>query len=110
MSTETLQLRQLLERLVDGEIRFVLVGGLAVNAWGYVRGTRDVDIVPDPSSENLTRLTKVLEDLAGKVQVGDRQLDSGAITTFVRTGDRTLVATELGAVDILQGLPQVPGS
>jgi predicted nucleotidyltransferase len=26
----------------------------------------------------------------------------------LRTGDRTLVRTELGQVDVLQGLPQVP--
>jgi hypothetical protein len=43
-----LRLRELLEQLAKAEIRFVLVGGLAVNAWGYVRATRDVDLVPDP--------------------------------------------------------------
>jgi predicted nucleotidyltransferase len=35
-------------------------------------------------------------------------LDADAISTFLRTGDRTLVATNLGQVDVLQGLPQVP--
>jgi hypothetical protein len=40
-------LRELLERLVRAEIRFVLVGGLVVNAWGYMRGTQDVDVVPE---------------------------------------------------------------
>jgi hypothetical protein len=38
---------ELLRRLTAGEVRFVLVGGLAVNAWGVVRGTKHVDIVPD---------------------------------------------------------------
>jgi hypothetical protein len=33
-----------------------LVGGLAVNAWGYLRTTRDVDVVPDRSKENLEQL------------------------------------------------------
>lgn len=108
MSGQPSQLRELLERLATAEVRFVLVGGLAVNAWGYVRGTRDVDIVPEPSSENLARLEGVLRELGGRVEVGDRRLDASAITTFLGTGDRTLVATELGAVDVLQGLPQVP--
>jgi hypothetical protein len=36
-------------------------------------------------------------------------LAADAIGTFLRTGDRTLVRTELGEVDVLQGLPQVPG-
>jgi predicted nucleotidyltransferase len=101
-------LRELLSRLVEADVRFVLVGGLAVNAWGYLRGTRDVDFVPDPSLENLAKLDSLLRELGGKVDVGGRLLDANSISTFLRTGDRTLVATELGQVDVLQGLPQVP--
>jgi predicted nucleotidyltransferase len=67
-----------LERLRAAEVDFVLVGGLAVNAWGYLRATRDVDLVPDPAPENLARL------------------------------DSLLVELDLGRVDVLQGLPQVP--
>jgi len=88
--TESLRLRELLARLIEAEVRFILVGGLAVNAWGYLRATRDVDFVPDPDAGNLARLDALLRELGGKVDVG------------------TLVATELGQVDILQGLPQVP--
>ena len=106
--SEPLQLRQLLERLTEADIRFVLVGGLAVNAWGYLRATRDVDVVPDPSLENLTRLDALLKGLGGKVDVGGRLLDSSAISTFLKTGDRTYVVTDLGRIDVLQGLPQIP--
>jgi predicted nucleotidyltransferase len=105
---EPLRLRQLLEQLVAAEIGFVLVGGLAVNAWGYIRATRDVDIVPNPSPENLERLHILLSGLGGRVDVDGRLLDSNAISPFLKTGDRTLVVTDLGRVDILQGLPQIP--
>jgi predicted nucleotidyltransferase len=98
-----------LERLRDAEVDFVLVGGLAVNAWGYLRATRDIDLVPDPSSENLARLDALLVALGGRVEVGERLLEAAAIKTFLRTGDRTLVLTDLGRIDVLQGLPQVPG-
>lgn len=108
MSTTPLGLRELLRRLVDADVHFVLVGGLAVNAWGYVRGTRDVDVVPDPARENLAKLDALLRGLGGRVEVGERLLDANSISTFLRTGDRTLVSTELGHVDVLQGLPQVP--
>ncbi len=108
MTAEPLRLRRLLERLVEAEISFVLVGGLAVNAWGYLRATRDVDLVPDPATENLERLDVLLRDLGGKVEVGDRLLEGSAIRTFLQTGDRTLVLTELGRIDVLQGLPQIP--
>ncbi len=101
-------MRELLARLIEAEVRFVLVGGLAVNAWGYLRATRDVDFVPDPNPENLARLNALLNDLGGRVDVGGKLLDGNAIFTFLRTGDRTLVATDLGQVDVLQGLPQVP--
>jgi predicted nucleotidyltransferase len=108
MTAEPLRLRRLLERLSQAEVSFILVGGLAVNAWGYLRATRDVDLVPDPTPRNLERLDTVLRDLGGRVEVGGRLLEGSAITTFLRTGDRTLVLTELGRVDVLQGLPQIP--
>ncbi|HET8566899.1 MAG TPA: nucleotidyltransferase [Solirubrobacterales bacterium] len=104
MNEAPLRLRELLERLIEADVHFVLVGGLAVNAWGYLRGTRDVDVVPDPDRGNLERLEELLRDLGGKVDVGGRLLDSGAISTFLRT----FVHTELGQIDVLQGLPQVP--
>jgi predicted nucleotidyltransferase len=91
VTPEPLRLRELLARLLEAEVRFVLVGGLAVNAWGYLRATRDIDLVPEPSAENLGALDEVLRELGGK-----------------GTGDRTLVATDLGQVDVLQGLPQIP--
>lgn len=108
MTPRPVRLRVLLERLRGAEIDFVLVGGLAVNAWGYLRATRDVDLVPDPSPENLTRLDALLVELGGKVEVGGQLLESSAIRTFLRAGDRTLVLTDLGRIDVLQGLPQVP--
>lgn len=99
---------ELLKRLNESDVRYVVIGGLAVGAWGHVRGTDDVDIVPDPSAENLERLTDVLERLDGRVVVGDRVLTPSAIRTFLKVGDKTLVRTDLGEIDVLQGLPQIP--
>lgn len=86
----------------------MLVGGLAVGAWGHVRGTKDIDIVPDPDPENLERLAKLLAESDGRVISGGRALEAPAILTFPRAGDKTLVRTELGDLDVLQGLSQVP--
>lgn len=103
-----LRLRELLERLVGSGVRFVLVGGLAVNAWGHVRGTQDVDLVPDPAPDNLDRLAALLIELEGRVEVADGRLASSAIPLFLAAGDRALVSTPLGPVDVLQGVPPVP--
>lgn len=108
MKSDPPRLRELLARLLEADVKFVLVGGLAVNAWGYLRATRDIDFVPDPAPENLAKLDALLLELGGRVDVGQGKLLAGsAISTFLRTGDRTLVATDLGQVDVLQGLPQV---
>lgn len=106
--SERLGLRELLERLARAEVRFVLIGGLAVNAWGHVRATRDLDLVPDPDVANLDRLADLLESLDGRVQVAEGRLGPSAIRTFLRAGDRTLVDTNSGPVDVLQGMPQIP--
>jgi predicted nucleotidyltransferase len=107
MSSE-LRLRELIDRLVEADVRFVIVGGLAVSAWGHVRGTQDVDLVPDPDPANLERLAQALVELDGRVETREGRLAASAIRTFRSAGDRTLVSTELGQVDVLQGHHQVP--
>lgn len=93
---------------MEAEVRFVIVGGLAVIAWGHERFTRDIDIVPDPNPDNLERLASTLIELGGRVIVGDGFLTGEAIRKFLRAGDITLVTTELGQVDVLQGVPYIP--
>jgi hypothetical protein len=55
------------ERIVSAlnaqDVAYVIVGGLAVAAHGVVRATRDVDLVPEPSAENLDRLAGTLTGL-----------------------------------------------
>ena len=67
--SDALRLGELIERLVSAEVRFIAVGGMAVGAWGHVRATKDLDLVPDPSNENLERLAALLRELDGKVEV-----------------------------------------
>jgi hypothetical protein len=56
-------LHGLLEALDKAGVRFVVIGGVAVGAHGYVRGTEDLDVVPDPDPENLARLAETLATL-----------------------------------------------
>jgi len=99
---------ELLERLAARDVRYVLVGGFAVGAWGYIRATDDIDLVPDPEPENLARLIDLLEEIGGQVKVGDGLLTPESVGLFIRAGDKALIQTQLGMVVVLQGLPQIP--
>ncbi len=100
---------ELLRRLVAADVRFVLVGGLAVNAWGVVRGTKDVDVVPDPEPENLRRLAEVAVDAGGYVQSAEMLAGSvQSIVGLLASGERALISTRLGPLDVVQGLDGVP--
>lgn len=100
---------QLLRRLSEAEVEFVLIGGLAVNAWGVVRGTKDVDIVVAPDLENLKRVAGVAVAVHGHIQTGESFLSTPpSIAAHLASGERVAIETELGLLDVVQGLDGVP--
>ena len=56
----TKDMKDLLALLAREKVRYVMVGGLAVNFYGYVRSTQDIDILIFPSPVNAQRMMKVL--------------------------------------------------
>jgi len=56
-------LSQVIRRLIQGQVEFVLVGGFAAVAHGSSMGTQDVDICCPLTLENLTRLHQALADI-----------------------------------------------
>jgi predicted nucleotidyltransferase len=100
---------RLLGRLSAAGVDFVLVGGLAVNAWGVVRGTKDIDVVPDPDAGNLARLAKVVVASGGRVQSATALAGSAfSIAALLAAGERVNIETTLGSLDVVHGLPGVP--
>jgi hypothetical protein len=49
--------------LNDHSVRYVLIGGFAVILHGYVRATKDIDLLVDPSPENIQRLKAAMSFL-----------------------------------------------
>ena len=49
-------------------MEFLIIGGVAVGFHGYVRATKDVDIVPAPEFENLAKLARVLRELDAQIE------------------------------------------
>ena len=93
--------RRLLPVLVEGGVRFVIVGGLAANAHGSARVTTDLDIVYDRRADNLTKLAAALAPyhpyLRGAPPGLPFQLDADTL----RRGLNFTLTTDLGPVDLL---------
>ncbi len=50
------------------QVRFVLIGGLAAVVHGSPFATEDMDVTPERSRENLTRLSEALRELGAQVR------------------------------------------
>lgn len=54
--------KQILRKLIDSNVDFILVGGYAVNYHGYNRPTGDMDILLRPDNENKKKLLSMLSN------------------------------------------------
>lgn len=100
---------EILRRLVDAGAEFVLVGGLALGARGVVRGTKDIDVVVARDGKNLKRIAEVAVTAGGHVQQGEALLGSAfSIAAAIASGNQVAIETDLGRLDIVQGLDGVP--
>jgi hypothetical protein len=59
--------------LGEHRVAFIVIGGVAVQAWGQQRTTRDLDLLVDPRPSNIKRLARALEELDSEVYAGDQQ-------------------------------------
>ncbi len=53
---------KLLVKLAEADVRFVVVGGIAVTLHGYTRFTEDIDLLIDQVSDNIQKLLDVLSE------------------------------------------------
>lgn len=97
----------LLLALTDAGVRFIVIGGVAVGVHGFVRATKDLDIVPDPSPENLAKLARLLVEIEAKhVGLGDFSPDEFPFdptnSEQLAEGANFRLDTSGGPLDILQ--------
>ena len=88
----------LLRVLRDHGVDFVVIDGFSLAAHGYVRGMKDVDIVPDPAAANLRRLVEALRALEAKPD------EAG-----LAGGGNWVLETVHGRLDVMQDVPGAPG-
>lgn len=99
----------LLKLLQDRGVEHIIVGGFAVNAHGFIRTTKDIDIVPDPHPENLALLADALRDIDASIvgaddfQPHELPMDPTHADDLLQGGN-FCVATSLGRIDVMQWL------
>jgi hypothetical protein len=107
MPEEALDPTPLLRYLGEQGIEYVVIGGFAVVAHGFVRVTKDLDIVPRPTAQNLERLAGALRSLhATLLDVGDftaaeLPMDPTRAEDLAEGGN-FCVTTSLGRLDVMQ--------
>lgn len=98
----------LLAALAEHGAKFVLVGGVAGQVYGATRVTKDLDICPDWSSENLERVAAALRDLGARMKIGEGSIELLEVALDAKTLANVEIVpwrTRAGDVDILLGIP-----
>jgi hypothetical protein len=65
---------QLLRTLAEHEVDYVLIGGVAIQAYGHVRTTLDLDVIAAWTPENMRRLAAALGQLGAHLRGVDAEL------------------------------------
>jgi hypothetical protein len=86
------------------KVEYVVIGGIAVQVYGHVRMTNDVDLIPEPTPQNLKRLAGALKELEARVlNPGSEHLAIDA--QMLPRAVLWQLATRHGDIDILHDAP-----
>jgi Nucleotidyltransferase of unknown function (DUF6036) len=91
--------------LVDHDVDFVIVGGYAVAAHGFVRATKDIDVCPNPARANLRRLADALAELDAEPIGMDEfagEFDLEPNLEGLQMGGNWTLMTKHGRLDVMQ--------
>jgi hypothetical protein len=91
---------ELLRSLVEGNVEFIVVGGVAAVLEGAPVSTFDLDIVYSLDEQNLTRLAGVLRDIEA-IYVDPVGRSISPDVHRLRAGGHHLLRTRLGRLDAL---------
>ncbi len=90
-----------LGRLVEHDVRFVLIGGYAAALRGSPMMTGDVDICPARDRGNLDRLAEALQSLHARLRGAPADVSFLLDGRSLETGDHFTFATDVGPMDCL---------
>jgi hypothetical protein len=98
---------ELLRVLIAHDVEFVIIGGFALGFHGAERATKDVDVVPRPGEENLTRLWAALQELEAEPQgLDDIRPEEmpmpWSLASLIEGGGNWILHTKFGRLDVMQ--------
>lgn len=107
VAPQPVRLFDLLRALRAHEVEFVVIGGFALGFHGAQRATKDVDIVPKPGYENLSRLWGALEELDAQPEgLADFRPEEmpveWGLEGLLQGGGNWIVHTRFGRLDVMQ--------
>jgi len=93
-------------------VKYVVVGGCAVILHGYYRTTHDIDLLVDPSSENIGRLRKALQEIFKSdeiSQIRDVDIDQYAVVRFAPESEEIVIDLigKIGKIDFKMAIQDV---
>jgi hypothetical protein len=93
-------MKEFIELLEKYQVEYVVVGGFAVNYYGYIRTTQDIDILIFPSSKNAQNMIDALDEFG---------FGSAGITRecFETSGTAVHLGVEPNRIDLLNNLKGV---
>jgi hypothetical protein len=95
--------RRLLDVLTRNNVDFILVGAVAAIAQGYPLNTKDIDITPSRTPDNLERLTTALRELDARLRLPNDPsgLEFPIEPRFLGSVDSWTLRTPIGDVDVM---------
>ena len=83
-------------------VRYVVMGGFASVIHGSSLPTRDIDLVPDRSEENLERLGRALSRMHAMIRTGDAPVAAPLDAAFLRNTEVMLnLVGDFGDIDLM---------
>lgn len=105
-----------IDRLVGAlnhhDVRFIIIDGMAVAAHGFVRATKDLDIVPASDRANLVRLAAALRQVSAEIY-GTGDFDASEFPydpldpDDLAAGGNFVLQTDAGRLDVMQWIPGI---
>jgi hypothetical protein len=103
---------QVFGALNSHEVDYLIIGGVAVQAYGHVRTTQDVDVIVAPDARNLERLAGALSELQARLKGVDANLLGIDPTDPTHLGDGANfgLATRAGGLDVWTDAAELKGA